>query len=108
MARDRDRARRRRLSPELGLGLLDRACSIRERGSHYPPLHEGGSFGGTRYMPLQFVAHAGLARLTGEYLVSAKLFAYATAIALLLGRWPGGGHGGARRCRSCDVAARRA
>src|SRR3954466_15385659 len=30
-------------------------------GIIYPPLHEGGSFGGTRYMPLQFVARAGLA-----------------------------------------------
>jgi hypothetical protein len=35
-------------------------------GVVYPPLHDGDAFGGTRYMPLQFFAHAGLARLTGE------------------------------------------
>jgi hypothetical protein len=51
-------------------------------GVLYPPLHNGDSFGGTRYMPLQFVIHAGLARATGEYLVSAKVLAYASALAL--------------------------
>jgi len=53
-------------------------------GVLYPPLHNGDFFGGTRYMPLQFTAHAGIARLTGEYLVSGKLFAYATAVGLYL------------------------
>jgi hypothetical protein len=67
-------------------------------GVLYPPFHDGDSFGGTRYMPLQFVLHAGLARVTGEYLVSAKLFAYASAGALYVlaffvykrtsGSWP--------------------
>ena len=52
-------------------------------GVLYPPLYDGSSFGGTRFMPLQFVTHAGLARLTGEYLVSGKLMAYASAAALL-------------------------
>jgi hypothetical protein len=51
-------------------------------GVLYPPLHNGDSFGGTRYMPLQFVIHAGVARATGEYLVSGKVLAYASAIAL--------------------------
>jgi hypothetical protein len=48
-------------------------------GVLYPPLYDGHSFGGTRYMPLQFVIHGGLAELTGEYLVSAKLLGYASA-----------------------------
>jgi hypothetical protein len=51
-------------------------------GVVYPPLFNGDVFGGTRYMPLQFVMHAGLARVTGEYLASGKLLAYASAIAL--------------------------
>jgi hypothetical protein len=51
-------------------------------GVLYPPLFNGSSFGGTRDMPLQFVIHAGLARITGEYLVSGKLLAYTSAVAL--------------------------
>jgi hypothetical protein len=51
-------------------------------GTLYPPLFDGRAFGGTRYMPLQFVIHAGLARVTGDYLVSGKLLAYASAAAL--------------------------
>ena len=54
-----------------------------DEGVLYPPLYEGATFGGTRFMPLQFVLHAGIARVTGEYLVSGKLLAYAGAIALL-------------------------
>ncbi|HZY90767.1 MAG TPA: hypothetical protein VFE78_38440, partial [Gemmataceae bacterium] len=41
-------------------------------GTLYPDLYDGQLYGGTRYMPLQFVLYAGLARLTGEYLVSGK------------------------------------
>ena len=41
-------------------------------GLLYPPLYDGESFGGTRQMPLQILAHAGLARVSGEYLVSGK------------------------------------
>jgi hypothetical protein len=51
-------------------------------GVLYPPLYDGHSFGGTRYMPLQFVLHAGLARLTHEYLISGKLLAYASGASL--------------------------
>jgi hypothetical protein len=35
-----------------------------------------------RYMPLQFVLHEGVARTTGEYLVSGKLLAYGAAACL--------------------------
>ncbi len=52
-------------------------------GTIYRPLFENGVFGGTWYMPLQFVLQAGASAVTGEYIVSGKLLAYATAIALL-------------------------
>jgi hypothetical protein len=45
-------------------------------GTLYPALFDGRRYGGTRYMPLPFVLHAGLARLTGEYLASGKLLTY--------------------------------
>ena len=52
-------------------------------GTLYPPLYDGERFGGTRFMPLQFALHGGLAQATGEYLVSGKLLALAVAVALL-------------------------
>ncbi len=51
-------------------------------GTFYPDLYDGEHYAGTRYMPLHFVLHAGLARLTGEYLVSGKILTY-TLTALL-------------------------
>ena len=45
-------------------------------GVFYPALFDGEHYGGTRYMPLPFVLHAGLARATGEYLVSGKTLTY--------------------------------
>jgi hypothetical protein len=52
-------------------------------GTLYPPLYDGERFGGTRFMPLQFLLHGGLAEATGEYLVSGKLLVAAVALALL-------------------------
>src|ERR1700722_17610852 len=52
-------------------------------GLFYPELYDGSHYGGTRYMPLEFAIHAGLARLTGEYLVSGKALTY--TLTLLLG-----------------------
>jgi hypothetical protein len=52
-------------------------------GVLYPPLYDGSNFGGTRFMPLQFVLHAGLARLTGEYVFSATLLAHISAAILV-------------------------
>ncbi len=52
-------------------------------GLLYPPLYDGESFGGTRQMPFQILAHAGLARVSGEYLVSGKVFGYAVTLALV-------------------------
>jgi hypothetical protein len=53
-------------------------------GVLYPPLVGDESFGGTRFMPLPVLLHAALSRLTGEYLVSGKLLAAATMVAVLV------------------------
>lgn len=52
------------------------------QGTFYPALYDGQAYGGTRYMPLHFVLHAGVARLTGEYLISGKLLGLAVTMAL--------------------------
>jgi hypothetical protein len=49
----------------------------------YPPLVDGGFFGGTRFMPLPIALHALMARVTGEYLASGKLVSYLAMAALL-------------------------
>jgi hypothetical protein len=54
-----------------------------EGGTLYPPLYDGMHVGGTRFMPLPIVLHGALARLTGEYVTSGKLLAYAAAVALV-------------------------
>jgi hypothetical protein len=56
-------------------------------GVFYPELYDGVRYGGTRYMPLEFTLHAGLARLTGEYLVSGKLLAYFLTLVVSLELW---------------------
>jgi hypothetical protein len=53
-------------------------------GRFYPEVYDGSHYAGTRYMPGHFVLHAVLARLTGEYLLSGKLIAYAATLALLV------------------------
>jgi hypothetical protein len=53
-------------------------------GVFYPPLHQGGSFAGTRYMPLDVALHAALSHATGEYLLSGKLLLAGTSCALLI------------------------
>lgn len=52
-------------------------------GTIYPELYDGERFGGTRFMPLQFLAHGGLALVTGEYLVSGKLLVLVIGVGLL-------------------------
>lgn len=52
-------------------------------GTLYPPLYDGERYGGTRFMPLQILLHGGLAELTGDYLVSGKLLAFAIGAGLL-------------------------
>jgi hypothetical protein len=53
-------------------------------GTLFPPLYDGVHVGGTRFMPLPILFHAGTARLTGEYLLSGKIASY-FASAVMLG-----------------------
>ncbi len=53
-------------------------------GTLYPPLIDGGRFGGTRHMPLPIVVNAAASRLTGEYLMSGKTVAVVLFAALLI------------------------
>lgn len=53
-------------------------------GVLYPPLYDGRTYGGTRYMPLPIVIDALAARLAGDYLVAGKLLSYAYFAALLI------------------------
>jgi hypothetical protein len=53
-----------------------------DHGVLYPPLYDGYAYGGTRYMPLQFLAYAASAQVTGEFFVSAKLVVYLIAAGL--------------------------
>jgi hypothetical protein len=52
-------------------------------GVLYPPLFDGGNYGGTRFMPLPVILHGALARITGEYLISGKVVSYAVMVVLL-------------------------
>jgi hypothetical protein len=53
-------------------------------GILYPPLHSAGFFGGTRYMPIPILLHAGLARATGEYVLSGKLVSAVSVAGLVV------------------------
>jgi hypothetical protein len=50
-------------------------------GVLYPAVYEDGRFAGSRYMPLFFTLHAGLAAVTGEYVMSGKLLSLAVTLA---------------------------
>jgi hypothetical protein len=65
-------------------GAYTALAMLLNQGTFYPELHDGTLFGGTRYMPLGFVLHAGMARLTGEYLVSGKVLTYGLTMVLLV------------------------
>jgi len=52
-------------------------------GTLYRPFFEHGYYGWSGYMPLQVVGQAGLSFVTGEFLVSGKLFTYAVGALLL-------------------------
>jgi hypothetical protein len=58
-------------------------ASYTAHGTLYTPLFDGQSFGGTRYMPLQFLLYAGMSKITGEFFVSAKIVVAIAAAALL-------------------------
>jgi hypothetical protein len=54
-------------------------------GVLYPPLEADGVYAGTRYMPVCFWLLAGLVKITGDYLVAAKLMALGSMVVLLAG-----------------------
>jgi hypothetical protein len=53
-------------------------------GTLYPPLYDGEAFGGTRFMPVPILLQAAAARVSGEYLVSAKMLSSALVAALVV------------------------
>ena len=53
-------------------------------GVVYPPLYDGTHFGGTRYMPLQFLLYGLVGRLSGDYLAAAKALSAFTVALLML------------------------
>ena len=59
------------------------AAAVRD-GVVYPPLHENGFYGGTRWMPLPFVLYGAADAVTGDLLTGAKLVTYAAALAVLV------------------------
>ena len=53
-------------------------------GTLYPPLYDGSSFGGTRYMPVFFVLHSLVAWfIGGDYVLSGKLLSLVIVILLI-------------------------
>jgi hypothetical protein len=62
------------------LGLAKYAGS----GVVYPPLYDGTHFGGTRYMPLQFLLYGFVGHLTGDYVAAPKALSAFTFALLLL------------------------
>jgi hypothetical protein len=66
-------------------GIWMALAAYLDQGVFYPPLEADGFYAGTRYMPLLFGLIAALARLTGSYLVAAKLAALFSTLLLLGG-----------------------
>jgi len=62
------------------LGLAKYASS----GVVYPPLYDGTHFGGTRYMPLQFLLYGLVGHLTGDYVAAPKALSALIFLLLLL------------------------
>jgi hypothetical protein len=52
-------------------------------GDIFPPLYDGQSYGGTRFMPLPILMHAIAARVSGDYLISGKVVSHLSTAALL-------------------------
>jgi hypothetical protein len=62
-------------------GAVDSTRQVRERRALYPPLFNGHVFGGTRSCLLNSSCTP-LVHVTGEYLVSGKPLAYASAVGM--------------------------
>jgi hypothetical protein len=56
-------------------------------GVLYPPLYDGHFYGGTRFMPVPVVLHAGAALVTGEYLISGKVVGFLSFFLVLSLTW---------------------
>jgi hypothetical protein len=54
-------------------------------GTFYRPVHDENGFGGTRYMPLQFVLHAAMLSIINHPAVAAHIIVLAAAFVLILG-----------------------
>jgi hypothetical protein len=65
-------------------GVLMALADYARRGVLFPPLFDGAYFGGTRYMPVGTLLHAGLAAFTGEYLMSGKILSGISAALLFV------------------------
>lgn len=68
-----------------GPGIWMALARYLNTGTFYPPLQDGDFYGGTRYVPLFFSLIAGLAHLTPDYLVAAKLAALLSMVVLVSG-----------------------
>jgi hypothetical protein len=66
------------VGPWTGLSLYA------SNGVYYPRLFDGQHFGGTRYMPLQFLLYAAASKVTGEQFVSAKIVVALIAACVLV------------------------
>jgi hypothetical protein len=53
------------------------------QGVLYPPIYDGQHFAGTRYMAIPILAHAGMARVTGDYVAAGKINSLIGITALL-------------------------
>ncbi|UCD74883.1 MAG: hypothetical protein JSV91_13985, partial [Phycisphaerales bacterium] len=74
-----------RYQVNMAAGVWTALAQAADDGVLYPPLYDEatGSYGGTRYMPLTILLHTGAAQLTGEYLMSGKIVACASAALML-------------------------
>jgi hypothetical protein len=64
-------------------GIWVALADYANRGIIYPPLFDGETFGGTRYMPVPILLHALTSRLTADYLVSGHVLGMAYMAGLL-------------------------
>jgi hypothetical protein len=64
---------RDRYQTDFVSGVYASLAARLNEGVLYPEPFDGSHYAGTRYMPLHLVLHAGLARLSGEYLLSGKV-----------------------------------
>jgi hypothetical protein len=73
-----------RYSIDFIAGIWVALANYVNSGTLYPPLYDGSSFGGTRYMPVYFVLHSLVAQSTGwDYVPSGKLLSLVIVISLI-------------------------